>query len=188
MIIEMPLCLGIGATREPDVVGVGGEAREDLLPVDHPLVAVEHGARLEGGQVGARVGLGVADREVDLAAQDLREEEPLLLVRPELHDRRRDGVDGEHRDGRARPHRLVEEDELLDGRHAAAAVLLRPADAEPAVASHLQDDLADGGADALGAADLGPQLGREQPRIVLAELLAERFVGGAVGEAHGGSG
>jgi hypothetical protein len=177
--------LGIGAAREPDVVGVGGEAREDLLPVDDPLVAVEDGARLERRQVGARVGLGVADREVDLAAQDSRQEELLLLVRPVLHDRRRDGVDGEHGHRRAGPHRLVEEDVLLDRRHAAAAVLLRPADAEPLVAAHLEHDLADPGADALGAPDLGAELGGEQLRIVLAQLLAEGLVFGAVRETHG---
>ena len=59
--------LGIGADGQPDVVGVAGQAGEDLRPVDDVLVAVAHGPGGQRGQVGAGVGLGVADAEVDLA-------------------------------------------------------------------------------------------------------------------------
>ena len=40
------LHLGVRAHREPDVVGAGREAGEDLLPVDDVLVAVAHGSGL----------------------------------------------------------------------------------------------------------------------------------------------
>ena len=46
-------CLGIRAGGEPDVVGVLSQARPHLLSVDHPLVAVAHGGRLQRGEVGA---------------------------------------------------------------------------------------------------------------------------------------
>ena len=67
-------------TASQTVVGVAGEARPDLLAVDHVLVAVAHGARRERREVGAGVRLGVADAEVDLAREDLRQEEALLLL------------------------------------------------------------------------------------------------------------
>ena len=89
--------VGIGAGGQPDVVGVAGQAGEDLRAVDDVLVAVADGPGGQRGQVGARVGLGVADAEVDLAGQDLGEEELLLLLGAEVHDGRADRVDGEHR-------------------------------------------------------------------------------------------
>ena len=93
MMIEMPWCFltsGFGAHREPAVVGVAGERRPHLLAVDHVLVAVAHRARGERREVGAGAGLRVADAEVDVAREDLREEELLLLVGAEAHDRRPD--------------------------------------------------------------------------------------------------
>jgi hypothetical protein len=48
--------VGIGAGGQPDVVGVAGEGGEDLLAVDHPLVAVLDRLGGERGQVGARAG------------------------------------------------------------------------------------------------------------------------------------
>ena len=91
MMIEMPLCFltsWFGAHREPDVVGAARETREHLLAVDHVLVAVADGTGLERREVGAGVGLGVTDREVDLALQDLRHVELLLLLAAVTHDRR----------------------------------------------------------------------------------------------------
>ena len=72
--------LGVGAGGQPDVVGVAGQRGVDLLPVDDVLVAVADGPGLQRGQVGARLGLGVADAEVDVAGQDLGQEEVLLLL------------------------------------------------------------------------------------------------------------
>ena len=47
--------VGVGAGREPDVVGELGLAREQLAAVDHPRVAVPHRARAQRGQIGARL-------------------------------------------------------------------------------------------------------------------------------------
>ena len=60
-------------------------AREPLVPVDHPLVAVEHCARPEERRVGAcNVGLGHGEERAG-ASRDERLEEALVLIgRPEL--------------------------------------------------------------------------------------------------------
>ena len=108
------LHLGVGAHREPDVVGVGREAREDLLAVDHVLVAVADGARLQRREVGAGVGLGVADREVDLAGEDLRDVELLLLLVPKRMIVGATELIVSIGTGAPGAHRLVEEHELLD--------------------------------------------------------------------------
>ena len=60
---EMPLCFGAsGSVRasDEDVVGEVAGRGPDLLAVDDPLVAVEHGPAAEVAEVGAGVGLGVA--------------------------------------------------------------------------------------------------------------------------------
>src|SRR6202035_2871474 len=67
-----------GAAGQPDVVGGVRAGGEDLLPVDHVVVAVADGPGAQRGEVGARLGLGVADREVHLPGQDARQEEVLL--------------------------------------------------------------------------------------------------------------
>jgi hypothetical protein len=178
------LHLRVGTGGQPHVVGVAGEAGEDLLAVDDVLVAVAHSPRLERGEVGARARLRVADAEVDLAPEDLRQEELLLLLGAEVHDRGTDGVDGEHRDGRAGAHRLVEEDELLDGRPPLPAVLLRPADAEPAVLAHPSHDAAHHLTDAVGVGQLLLDLGRQELGVVRAQLAAERLLLVGVADVH----
>ena len=107
--------VGIGARGEPDVVGVVGVGREDLLAVDHVVVAVADGARRERGEVGAGAGLGVADAEVELALQDAGQQLRLLLrAVPNCMMRRADRVDRDDRQRRARAVGLVPEDELLE--------------------------------------------------------------------------
>jgi hypothetical protein len=184
MSMEMPLCFRVGAHGEPDVVGVGGQAGEDLLPVDDEVVAVAHGACLQGGEVGAGFRFGVADGEVGLAFENLRQVEVLLLLAAVLHDGRGDGVDAEHGHGGTGAHRLVEKDELFDRGHAAAAVLLGPADAQPAVFPHLAGDLSDNRSDPFAAANFVLDLGGEQLVVVFPQLLAERLVFATVGEPH----
>ncbi len=177
--------LGVGAGGQPDVVGPSGQRRVDLLAVDDVLVTVAHGPRLERGQVGARLGLGVTDAEVDVTGQDLREEEVLLLLRAELHDGRTDGVDGQHGHRRPGTHRLVEEDVLLDGRAALAAVLGRPPDAQPAVLGHLLDHASHVGPDAVTFGQLRLDLGGEQVGVVLTQPVPERLLFVGVADLHG---
>src|SRR5262249_12696351 len=118
--------------------------------------------------------------------EDAREERLLLRLGAELHERRPDGVDRDHGQRRARAVRLVPEDELLERRAALAAVLLRPADAEPAVGPHAADDVAED-----RPPDLVPlrvqrraQLGREELAVVAADLAAERVLLGREVEVH----
>src|SRR5579875_1953353 len=65
---------------------MGDQARP--LAVDHVLIAVADRAGAQRGQVRPCPGLGVPDREVDLARRDLRQVERLLLLGAEPHDRR----------------------------------------------------------------------------------------------------
>ena len=112
------------------VVGVRGP---DLLPVDHPLVAVAHRPRLERREVGAGARLRVALCPYDLAREDARQEALLLLVRA-VHDQRRaeqrEAVPADLR--RAGTRALLGEDELLHRGEPGAAVLPRPMRGEPA--------------------------------------------------------
>ena len=177
--------VGVGAGGEPDVVGVAGQAGEDLGAVDDVLVTVAHGPGGQRCEVGARVRLGVADTEVDLPGQDLGEEVLLLLLRAEVHDGRAHGVDGQHGHGCAAAHGLVEEDELFNGRATLATPLGWPADAEPAVASHLLDDLAHHGADAACPRELFLELRGQQVLVVGAQLALEPLLLLGKGNLHG---
>ena len=78
--------------------------------------------------------------------------------------------------GRPGPHRLVEEDVLLDGRAALAPVLGGPADAQPAVLGHLLDHPPHVGADPVAVGQLGLDLGGEQVGVVLAEAVPESLL------------
>jgi len=183
-----PLVLGdvrIRAGGQPDVIGVGSQAGEHLGPVDDVLLAIAFGLRDQGSQIGARVGLRVADAEMDLPGQDLGEEELLLLLGSELHDGRADGVDGQHGHRSAAAHRLVKEDELLDGRATLPAPLLGPADAEPAVGPHLLDHLAYDGPDAAGQRQFPLDLRREQVLVIRPQLALQRLLLLGVADLHG---
>ena len=60
----------VGTHRKPAVVGVAGEAREDLGAVYDELVSVYDSPRLERCEVRSGIRLGVADAEVDLAGEN----------------------------------------------------------------------------------------------------------------------
>ena len=78
----------IGAHEEEAPFRHVRHAGPDLLAVDDVVVAVEHGARLEIGEVAARVGLGEALAPDLLGGEDLGEV-PLALGRRAMpHDRR----------------------------------------------------------------------------------------------------
>ena len=170
------LGLLVRAHRQPAPVGVRCERRPELLPVDDQLVTVDVGPGTQVRQVGPRLGFRVADGEMDVALEDLGEEVLLLSVGAVAHDGRPDGVDRERRHRGAGPHRLVEEDELLDGGAGLPAVLRRPPDPGPSVETHLLPHPADVGPHASAGAQLVPDLRRDQLGEVGTELLPERLL------------
>src|SRR5690606_1666991 len=100
----------------------------DLLAVHDEVVAVEHRARLERGEVAAGARLRVALTPADLAAHDLRQVLPLLLLGAELEQGRADHREAEadQRRGQAAARQLLAQHPRLLAREAAAAVLARP--------------------------------------------------------------
>ena len=131
----MPLCLGdvgVGAHEHLAVVGDVAEAGPDLLAVDDVVVAVADGARAQAGEVGAGVGLGEALAPHVRRRCRMPRQVALLLLVGALGDER--GAAVEQPDEvhahvrRTRPLALLDVDEVLGGRGATAAVLLRPVD------------------------------------------------------------
>jgi hypothetical protein len=74
---------------------VGAHAVRDvgLRPVDHIAAVHPAGEGADAGHVGARAGLGDPERRDALAADGGREEALLLVIRPELPDRRSGNAD-----------------------------------------------------------------------------------------------
>ena len=185
-------CVGVGAGQQEDVVGVVRLGRPHLLPVDHPLVAVELGPGLEAGQVrtGVRLAESLAPR--DLALQDARDELLLLLLRAPLQERRADqGVAEEVGAQRcADAGELLVEHDLLQQAQALAAVFGGPAGADPPAAVELGRPLLVEGLALLGGhgeAGAAPALGQvllEPSRDLSPELLGFGWVG-QVHERHG---
>ena len=167
--------LGLGARGEPDVRREVGGRGVDLLAVDHPLVAVADGARLERGEVGAGVGLGVAEGEVDVAGEHLGEELLLLLLGAVAHDHGADGDEGEVVEGDALAGALLGEGPEEEGALALAAVLLGPSDGGEALAGHGLHELAGGGAVAVDVVlgDLGVEFRGAVRGDEVPHLLAE---------------
>jgi hypothetical protein len=181
------LGFGIGAHGQPDVVGVLDEAGPHLLAVDHVVVAVAHRGGAQRGEVGARAGFGVADREVQFTGRDLGQEEFLLLVGTERHDRRRDAVDGQEWHRGTRDSCLVGEDQLIHRRAGLTAVLLRPGQRQPSVAAHLGDGVAVRVALAVLALRRAQRLdtvGRHQLSEVGPQLAAQLLLLWAVADPH----
>ena len=137
--------------------------------------------------VGAGVGLAVADREVDVVTEDLRQELLLHLVGAVTQDRLADDADA-LADLRAATgcERLVEE-VLVDAVAFLTAPLGRPGDAEPTLLRHLAHERA-----AIGSVgDLRHVLARhvEEHRVVvgveeLLDFVAERELLGRKLEIH----
>ena len=185
------LRLGVGSDRQPDVVGVGDQAGPHLLAVDHVFtssgVAVPDRGGAQRREVGARARLRVADREMQFTRGDLGQEELLLFVGAEGHDRRRDAVDRQERHRSARDGGLVGEDQRIHRGAALTAELGGPVQRQPAVLAHL----CDGVAIDVATADLpfrGAQcrhpLGGHQLGEVRAQLAAQLLLLGAVADPH----
>ena len=83
----------VGAREQEDPVGVVRLAGPDLLTVDHEVVAVPDGARLQRREIGAGAGFAVALAPLHLARRDAVEVLLLLLVAAVDHDRRAEVAD-----------------------------------------------------------------------------------------------
>ena len=164
--------VGVGSNGEPHVVGVVRKARPDLLTVDHVFIAIPNGARGKRREIGAGGGLGVPDREVTLAFQDLRRVLRLLLVGAELEQGRPHRVERQDGNRKARALHFVEKDELLDRTAALAPVFLRPADAEPPVGAQLLHRLVVERPTTLSFVELGEKLVCDEVVEIRAELVA----------------
>src|SRR5581483_4522835 len=129
--------VGVSAAQHEDPVREMARGGPDLLPVDHPLVAVEHGARAEVAEVAARVRLRVPLAPTVLAREDARDEMTLLLLGSPLEQGVADHLDREHVVDDAGRHtgalELLREDHLLERGEATTAVLLRPVRREVSV-------------------------------------------------------
>ncbi len=71
--------LGVGLGGQHQQIAELAVGDEDLLAIDHVIVAITDGARADGLQIAAGMGLGHAERADGLAADHLRQ--PLLLLR-----------------------------------------------------------------------------------------------------------
>src|SRR3546814_2538663 len=130
---------GVGAGQQEAPVGPVGLAGPDLLAVDHPRAVVHRGAGLDVGEVGARSGLAVALAPELGARDDPGQEAGPLLVGPEGDDRRSEQGLADVADpaGGPGPGVLLVVDDLAVQRQAPPALLLRPADARPAVGAEV---------------------------------------------------
>jgi hypothetical protein len=130
--------------REHDaVVGPVRVAGPDLGAGDLPAAFDLLGARAHRGQVGARVGLAHADAEVALAAGDPRQDlatRPLAAVPQDLRTALPVG-DPVRTDRRPAGEELLDNDVALEHRSLGAAVLARPAHADPAARADLAAEL-----------------------------------------------
>ena len=128
------LRLLVGAHEEKDPVGVHRQRGPDLLPVHHPVVAVQHRLGAQAGEIGTGVRLGIALAPDVLAGEDLRQVVVLLLLGAVVDQQR-----AQHRHahavdrGAAVPLLLLQHDELLARRQRHAAEFLRPAGTQPAL-------------------------------------------------------
>ena len=180
---------GVGPREQHHPVGHLGERGPYLLAVDDPGLAVSDRARLERGEVGARVRLGVALAPDLLAREDPRRVALLLRLGPVGDDGGAGHADAEDVQDRRRLRErdLLLEDQLLDEREAAAAVLLGPREAdEPGVvepALPLLQDLVRLDARDVGAAEVLP-LARQALLEPGADRLAERVLFGSQREVH----
>src|SRR5690606_7795094 len=171
----------VSARPHQAAVSVVAAAGPEVLAVDDEVVAVDLGAALQAGEVGAGVRFGVELAPKFLAREDILQIALLLLLGAVVDQRRADDADAESVDaGRGVDARhLLGHNGLLHGSRVAAAVLLRPAHTDEAGVVELAVPLAA----LLDRADALAWHVRLQPA---ANLLAEGFVFGRIAEIHRG--
>ena len=135
--IEMPAVIGrvrVGPHQRDAPVGEARVRRPHLLPVHDVDAAALLGARREPGEVAPRVGLAEQLAPHVVAGEDPRHPSPALLLGAVRHQRRPDEADAGAPEERRRlgAGELLVVDRELRRRRAAAAVLDRPVDADPA--------------------------------------------------------
>jgi hypothetical protein len=144
--VLVALALRVGVDDHPDPVGPVVAADEDLLALDHVLVAVAHRRRHpHAGQVGARAGLGQELPGPDLAPIDRGQERLALLLGAPDQDRRRAEAPTAvvvGRQGEIEAVDLFLEDDRVVDIEAAAAVLRRRRGIEPALHAELTAEVA----------------------------------------------
>ena len=130
--------LGIGAHQREHPIGVMAVGGPHLMAVDDEVIAVEHGACGQAGEIGAGAGLGIALAPRRLARQDTGQEARFLLVGAGRDDDRADEIEpvrvGRRRTG---AHDLLEQDDLLRQARAHAAIFFRPMRRDPAALEQL---------------------------------------------------
>ena len=134
--------LARGPADQVAVVGNGGEARPDLLPVDHPFVAVTARRRAQRCEIAAGFRFRHPDRPRCLAAEDARQVLVALVLATEGDQRRPHLPIGEPHRGDRGPGRdqLLADDQAVDRRAARPAVLGRPGEPDPSAGGELAGD------------------------------------------------
>src|ERR671914_54940 len=171
--------------RGDDEVGPHAVRDERLRPVHHVAAVHAPGEGADAGHVRPGARLRDPERGDPLAPDRGRQEALLLIVGPELGDRRRGdahvGADpGRHAPGPA-ARQLLAEHRVVGVVAATAAVLARVLQAEQAELPHPLEDLVGEPAGALPLARMGAELARNE----LANLSAQRLVAFTEGRCGG---
>ena len=120
----MPRRVGVGATREPHIVGVVRVRGETFLAVDDPRVAVARGARRQRGEVGARARLGCSRWKPAVRPRKIFGKNSARCASlPPLHQHWADGVHRNQRQRRTRAPGFIPKNKLLKMPAPLAAVL-----------------------------------------------------------------
>ena len=128
----------IGAHQAENPVGLVGVTGPDFLAVDQVVITLVLGPGGQAGEVGARVGLGVALAPADFTAGDFGQMFQFLLLVAEMEQRRAQHGDAETVEWRARadPGHLLPQDFQFLLVEATTAVFLRPVRHGPAARRH----------------------------------------------------
>ena len=190
---ERPLCAGAsGSVRQTQKHQWARWASvvQTFCPLMTHCVAVEHRAGLDVREVRAGVRLRVPLAPELLDRLDLGEEALLLLLGAVRDERRGEQALAEEADPgrRTRLGVLLVEDHLLDDAGVAAAVLLGPGQADPAVLAEQALPLdADVVAGLVGRTTAGAELGELADQVLGqpgTHLVAECCLGGSVAKVH----